>query len=109
MRKLYLLKLKDKLCKIDPRCIIEPDYNLIKLNAKEVKEFGYKKARILRSLTFCDKAKRIIYKAFLKRAAFYRDLLVSSNKEINVNDNKKDIDIFESYKEEMVGESTNEY
>jgi len=104
-----LLTLKDKLYKIVFNCIIDLNYNPTKLNAKEVKEFGYKKARILRSLTFCDKAKRIIYKAFLKRAAFYRDLLVSSNKEINVNDNKKDIDIFESYKEEIVGESTDKY
>jgi hypothetical protein len=104
-----LLKLKDKLYKINPYYIIKPDYNLIKLNAKEVKEFGYKKARILRSLTFCNKVKRIIYKAFFKGAAFYYNLLVSSNKEINVNNNKKDINIFESYKEEIIKESTNKY
>jgi hypothetical protein len=103
-----LPKLKDKLREIDPRYIIEPDYDLIESNVKEVKEFGYKKARILRSLTFRDKAEYIIYKAFFKRAAFYRDLLIGSDREIDIDDDKKDIDIFESYKEEIVGESTDE-
>jgi hypothetical protein len=51
----------------------------------------------------------MIYKAFLKGAAFYRDLLVGSDREIDVDDDKKDIDIFESYKEEIVGESTDKY
>jgi hypothetical protein len=104
-----LLKLKDKLCEIDPYYIIKPDYNPIKLNAKEVEEFGYEKARILRSLMFCDRAERIIYKAFSKGAAFYYDLLVGNNREIDVNDNEKDIDIFESYKEEIVEESIDKY
>ena len=51
----------------------------------------------------------MIYKAFLKGAAFYRDLLVGGDREIDVDDDKKDIDIFESYKEEIVGESTDKY
>jgi hypothetical protein len=104
-----LLKLKDKLREINPYYIIKPDYNPIKPNIKEVEEFGYKKARMLRSLIFCDRAERIIYKAFPKGAAFYYNLLVGGNREIDVNNNEKDIDIFESYKEEMIGESINEY
>jgi len=60
-------------------------------------------------LTFRDRAERMIYKAFLKGAAFYRDLLVGGDREIDVDDDKKDIDIFESYKEEIVGESTDKY
>jgi hypothetical protein len=46
-----------------PSCIIELNYNPIKPNAKEVEEFGYKKARILRSFTFRNKVKRIIHEA----------------------------------------------
>jgi hypothetical protein len=100
--------LKDKLRKINPRYIIEPDYNPIKPNIKEVEEFGYKKARILRSLTFRDRAERMIYKAFFKGAAFYRDLLVGNDREMDINDDEKDMDIFESYEEEIIKESTDE-
>jgi hypothetical protein len=56
-------------------------------------------------LTFCDRAEHIIYKAFPKRAAFYYNLLVGGDREMNINNNKKDMDIFKSYKEEIVGES----
>jgi hypothetical protein len=43
-----------------PYCIIELDYDPIKLNVKEVEEFGYERARILRTIKFHDKAERMI-------------------------------------------------
>jgi hypothetical protein len=99
-----LLKLKDKLYKLALNYIIKLNYNPIKLNIKEVKEFGYKKARILRRFMFYNRAEHIIYKALPKGAAFYYNLLIGSNKEIDVNNNKKNIDIFKSYKEEEIVE-----
>jgi hypothetical protein len=73
-----LLTLKDKLYKVVFNCIIDPDYNLIKLSAREVKEFGYIKARILKKDKFYNKAKHIIYKAFFKVTAFYAKLAMGN-------------------------------
>jgi len=73
-----LLTLKDKLYKVVSNCIIDPDYNPTKLNAREVKEFGYIRARILKKDKFHNKAKHIIYKAFLKVVAFYAKLAISN-------------------------------
>jgi hypothetical protein len=104
-----LLKLKDKLYKLAPNYIIKPNYNPIKLNIKEVEEFGYKKARILRSLAFYNRAEYLIYKAFPKAKAFYYNLIESNNKKININNYKIDIDIFKNKekeeKKEIKGES----
>ena len=55
-----------------PSYIIKPNYNPTKLNVKEVEEFGYKKARILRSFTFRDRAERMMHKSWPKAAAFLR-------------------------------------
>ena len=73
-----MLTLKDKLYKIVFNCIIDLNYNPTKLNAKEVKEFGYKIIRILRKDKFYNKAKRIIYKAFFKAIAFYANLAIGN-------------------------------
>jgi len=73
-----LLTLKDKLCKIVFNCIINPNYNPIKLNAREVKEFSYKIARILSKDKFYNKVKCIIYKAFFKVAKFYAELVINN-------------------------------
>jgi hypothetical protein len=95
-----LPKLKDKLYKLAPNYIIKLNYNLIKPNIKEVEEFGYKKARILRSLVFCSRAERLIYKAFPKAKAFYYNLIEGSNRKMDINNYEIDIDIFKSKEEE---------
>ena len=78
MRKSYLATLKDKLYKMVLNYIIDPDYNFIKLGARKVKEFGYKRATILNKDKFYNKAKRITHKALLKAAAFYANLAISN-------------------------------
>jgi hypothetical protein len=78
VRKSYLLTLKDKLCEVVSNCIIDPDYNPTKPSAREVEEFGYVRARILKKDKFHDRAKRIIYEAFFKAAAFYAKLAMGS-------------------------------
>jgi hypothetical protein len=114
VHKSYLPKLKDKLREMAPHCIIESNYDPTEPNAKEVKEFGYKKARILRSLTFRDRAERMIHEALPKGGAFYHDLIVGGDREMDVDDYEMDMDIFESCEEEeeeeeeMAGESTDE-
>jgi len=50
----------------------------------------------------------LIYKAFLKAKAFYRDLTEGNDRKINVNDYKMDIDIFESEEEEEEEEEKEE-
>jgi hypothetical protein len=87
--------LKDKLYKIVSNCIIDLNYNPIKLSAREVKEFGYKKASILKKDKFYNKAKRIIYKAFLKVTTFYTNLAIeivipdNNENKINILENKE--------------------
>jgi hypothetical protein len=110
VHKSYLPKLKDKLRELAPDCIIEPNYDPTEPNAKEVEEFGYEKARILRSLAFCSRAERLIHEAFPKAKAFYRDLTEGGDRKMDVDDYEMDMDIFESEEEEeeeeMGGEST---
>jgi hypothetical protein len=93
-----LLKLKEKLYKIALYYIIEPNYNPTKPNTKEVEDFSYEKARIIRSSAFYNRAEYIIHKAFPKARAFYYNLIVDSNR-------KMDVDDYE-IEEEVVGEST---
>ena len=95
-----MLKLKDKLYKLAPNYIIKPNYNPIKLNTKEVKEFNYKKIRILKSLIFYNRAEYLIYKAILKTKAFYYNLIKGNNRKININNYKIDIKIFKSKEKE---------
>jgi hypothetical protein len=91
VRKSYLPTLKDKLHKMVPDCIIEPDYDPTKPNAKEVEEFGYKRARILRTATFCDRAERMI--PWPKAAAFYADLVMGGKGEMVILDEDEEMDI----------------
>jgi hypothetical protein len=95
--------LKDKLREMIFDYIIDPDYNLIKPNVKEVEEFGYETARILSKDKFYDKAKRMIHKALPKAAAFYSELATGSGWEMDILGNEEQED------EEMVDESTGKY
>jgi hypothetical protein len=78
VRKSYLATLKDKLREIVPDYIIDPDYDPTKPGAREVEEFGYKRATILNRDKFYDRAERITRKALPKAAAFYTDLAIGS-------------------------------
>jgi hypothetical protein len=112
VRKSYLLTLKDKLCKMVPDCIVEPDYDPTEPNAKEVEEFGYERARILRTVKFRDRAERMMRESWPKAAAFYTDLAIGGEKEMVVlDDDEKEMDILENEEQEekeMVEESMDE-
>ena len=111
VRKSYLPTLKNKLCKIVSDCIIEPDYDPTEPNANEVTEFGYERARILRTTSFRDRAKRMMRESWPKAAAFYADLTMSGEKEMVVlDDDENEMDILENeeQEEEMVEESMDE-
>jgi hypothetical protein len=82
VRKSYLPTLKNKLRQVVPGCIIEPDYDPTEPNAKEVEEFGYERARILRTATFHDRAERMIREPWPKAAAFYADLAMGGEREM---------------------------
>jgi hypothetical protein len=82
-----------------PNYIIESDYNPIKLNTKEIKEFDYKRIRILRTFTFCNRTKCIIYKLWFKTIAFYTNLVIDNKRETDILNNIKKINILENKKE----------
>lgn len=96
-----------------PDCIIEPDYNPTEPNVKEVEEFGYETARILRTITFRDRAERMKHKPWPKVAAFYSDLAMGSEGQMVVLDDDEEMNIVENKGEqegeEMVEESTYKY
>lgn len=106
--------MKNKFYKIVLDYIIEPDYNLTKLNIKEMEEFGYKTARILNKFKFYNRTKYIIYKSWPKAAAFYINLTIGNEKKICIfNDNKNEMNIFENNKklkrEAILEESIDKY
>lgn len=101
MRKSYLLTLEDKLRGMVSDCIIDPDYNPTKPNAREMEEFGYETARILRKDKFHDRAKRMTHEAFPKAAAFYAKLAMGGGWEMAILDNNKNkIDILGNKEQE---------
>jgi hypothetical protein len=112
VRKSYLPTLKDKLREMVSDCIIDPDYDPTKPNAREVEEFGYETARILSKDKFHDRAERMIHEAFPKAAAFYAELAMGGGWETAILDNDgNEMDILgneEQEDEEMVEESMDE-
>ena len=77
-----------------------------------MEEFGYETARILRTITFRDRAERIKHEPWPEAAAFYSDLAMGDGGEMVILDDKeKEMDILENKEqegEEMVEESTDE-
>ncbi|KAG9228937.1 hypothetical protein BJ875DRAFT_446421 [Amylocarpus encephaloides] len=60
VRKSSLPKLKDALYKMVPNCVIESGYDPTEPNANEVKEFGYERARILKTIKLRDRAEHMM-------------------------------------------------
>lgn len=92
----YLPTLKDKLRKMVPDYIIEPDYNPTESNVNEVEEFGYETSRILRTITFRDTAERMKHKPWLKVALFTLTWLWVVKGEMVVLGDDEEIDIVEN-------------
>jgi hypothetical protein len=101
VRKSYLPTLKDKLREVVSDCIIDPDYDPTKPSAREVEEFGYVRARILKKDKFHDRAKRMIHEAFPKAAAFYAELAIGGGWEMAILDNdENEMDILGNEEQE---------
>jgi len=116
VRKSYLPMLKDKLREMVSDCIIDPDYDPTKPNAREVEKFGYEMARILSKNKFHDRAEHMICEAFPKAANFYAELAMGGGWETTMTDNNEnEMDIIgseeqedEEQDEEMMEESMGE-
>ncbi|KAH7370301.1 hypothetical protein BKA65DRAFT_561928 [Rhexocercosporidium sp. MPI-PUGE-AT-0058] len=84
--------LTDKLRKEVPDCVINPDYNPFEPDAREVKEFGYEGAKLLRTRRFRERAERMIH--WPKAAAFYGDLIRGCEKQVAApDDDEKEMDM----------------
>jgi hypothetical protein len=106
-----LLRLIDKLGRIVPGCNIKPDYDPTKPNTMVIEQFGYNKAMILRTTTFCRKVKHMKHNTFRKTTTFYSNLVKNNKKKIIIlSDDKEDIDILdeEEQEEEMMVEEQEE-
>ncbi|KAH7374078.1 hypothetical protein BKA64DRAFT_256845 [Cadophora sp. MPI-SDFR-AT-0126] len=82
VRKSYLPMLKNMLHKVVPKCIIEPGSDPTEPSAKEVEEFGYERARILKPVRFRNRAECMVSESWPKAAAFYADLRMGLEKEM---------------------------
>jgi len=101
VRKLYLQTFKDKLYKMVPNYIMEPDCDSTKPNVKEVEEFSYEKGRILRTALFRDMAECMMRESWPKAAASYADL--GGRREMVISDDNEKMEILKN-KDEHEGE-----
>ncbi|KAH8653947.1 hypothetical protein BGZ60DRAFT_419026 [Tricladium varicosporioides] len=81
VRKSYLPRLKGELGKVVPDCNIEPGYDPTEPSAKEVEEFGYRAAKILKTTMFHDRVERIKREPWPRTRAFYSELGMRGGRE----------------------------
>ncbi|KAH6724828.1 hypothetical protein BKA61DRAFT_665511 [Leptodontidium sp. MPI-SDFR-AT-0119] len=82
VRKSYLPRLKNMLHKMVPECITQAVSDTTEPTAKELEDFGYERARILRTMSFRNRAECMVSESWPKAAAFYADLRMGLEKEM---------------------------
>lgn len=104
--KRFLPVLTDMLHKMVPDCIVESNYDPTEPNAKDVEKFGPERARMVKTHLFRVRAEHCMRVFWPKAAAFYRDLVTGSGKEMVVPEIDEEIDIHgnEEHEEEIMVE-----
>jgi hypothetical protein len=72
----YLPRFSDEVSKLFLGCKVELSYDPTEPNEREVKEFGFEKAKVSRTHAFYNRAERMRSEAWPKGAAFYSHFIV---------------------------------